>query len=201
MRVIPLKKNPDIYSCNSYLILGEWNRLWDVNTLVDPGTDGYVIEEIDQLSTGCGKRAVEKVILTHEHFDHAGGILEIKRHYNCAVYAFKALEGVDGVVKDGQKLCMGDRRVEVIHAPFHSNDSICLYCADEGVLFSGDLPLRIMQSNGSYPVEFQELLTRLSRLRIDAIYSGHDKPLKKSAAETIRCSLANVRESMAYPQT
>ena len=43
MKIIPLKKNDKIYSCNSYLILGDWNRVEDVNTLIDPGIDGFVL--------------------------------------------------------------------------------------------------------------------------------------------------------------
>ena len=37
MKIVPLKKRPGTYSCNSYLILGDWNRIEDVNTLIDPG--------------------------------------------------------------------------------------------------------------------------------------------------------------------
>jgi glyoxylase-like metal-dependent hydrolase (beta-lactamase superfamily II) len=196
MKIIPLKKNPRIYSCNSYLILGAWNQLQDVNTLIDPGTDGHVVEEIEQLSTGCGKRGVEQVILTHEHFDHAGGVSAIKQRYGCRVYAFKALGGVDEVLLDGQKLHVGDRYLDVIHAPVHSNDSICLYCAEEGVLFSGDTPLSIMKSGGSFCQVYLDLLVRFSRLRIDAVYSGHDEPLWGDASEIIRRSLANVKRSM-----
>ena len=47
MRVIRLPHNLNIYTCNSYLLLGDWNVLGDVNTLIDPGTDGSVINEIE----------------------------------------------------------------------------------------------------------------------------------------------------------
>lgn len=79
MKVMQLTKNRDIYTCNSYLLLGDWTRRDDVNTLIDPGTDGSVIEQIERPSTGCGKKGVVQVILTHEHFDHASGAAEIKK--------------------------------------------------------------------------------------------------------------------------
>jgi glyoxylase-like metal-dependent hydrolase (beta-lactamase superfamily II) len=73
MKVIQLKKSDKVYSCNSYLILGDWNHIEDLNSVIDPGTDDFVLDEIEHLSTGCGKVAVEQVILTHNHFDHSGG--------------------------------------------------------------------------------------------------------------------------------
>lgn len=196
MKVMQLTKNRDIYTCNSYLLLGDWNRLDDVNTLIDPGTDGSVIEQIERLSTGCGKKGVEQVILTHEHFDHAGGAAEVKKNYNCPVLAFKPGKGVDGVLRNGQKLVVGDRTLEVIHAPFHSNDSICLYCAEEGLLFSGDTPLRISMEWGSYSQDFVNFLTRLSNVKLEAVYSGHDEPLTAEATKVIRRSLAQVLASV-----
>ena len=195
MKVVQLARNLDIYTCNSYLLLGDWNRLEDVNTLIDPGTDASVIRQIERLSTGCGKKGVEQVILTHEHFDHAGGAAEVKKIYNCPVLAFKPGKGVDEVLRNGQKLLAADRTLEVIHAPFHSNDSICLYCAEEGVLFSGDTPLKIMRAGGSYSQSFSNLLARFSRLRIEVVYSGHDEPLTVEAAQVVRRSHGHVLTS------
>lgn len=36
MKIIPLKRNNGRYSCTSCLILGDWNRLDDINTVIDP---------------------------------------------------------------------------------------------------------------------------------------------------------------------
>ena len=69
MRVVCLKSNPCQYSCSSYLILGDWNRIEDVNTLVDGGIDEFILEEISKLSTGVGKKGVEQIIHTHGHFE------------------------------------------------------------------------------------------------------------------------------------
>lgn len=62
MKVMQLANNRDIYTCNSYLLLGDGNRLDDVNTLIDPDTDGSVIKQIESLATGCDKKSVEQVI-------------------------------------------------------------------------------------------------------------------------------------------
>lgn len=197
MRVIPLKRNPKAYSCNAYLVLGDWNRLEDVNTLVDIGSDGFIIDEIERISTGCGKKHVEQVILTHGHFDHVSGLPDILKQYNPTVYAFSNDGEAMELLKDGQVIRMGDRDLSVIHAPSHSNDSVCLYCAQEKVLFSGDTPLRILTPKGSYEPAFVSLLERLALMDIQVIYSGHDPPVRSNACGVIRATLANVRAAVS----
>lgn len=72
MKVFQLAQNPEKYSCRSYLILGTWSTLDDVNTVIDPGIDGSIIDQIEKIYTGVGKKPVDLVVLTHNHFDHAG---------------------------------------------------------------------------------------------------------------------------------
>jgi glyoxylase-like metal-dependent hydrolase (beta-lactamase superfamily II) len=169
--------------------------LKDVNTLVDVGIDGSVIAEIEKINTGVGKRPVEQIIVTHEHFDHAGGMKETKSRFNARVYAYKKFDGVDEVLRDGQVLRIGDRDFEVMHMPGHSSDSICLYCEEERALFCGDTPIRIMTSGGSYSREFVDALERIARRYIKTIYLGHDKPIRERAVDVMRTTLINVKNS------
>ena len=194
MKVIPLR-DERIYSCYAYLILGDWNRLEDVNTLVDVGTNGSVIKQIEQVNTGVGKKPVEQVILTHGHFDHAGGLPAVKARYHPRILACAELNSGSSMLADGQVLMAGDRELEVIHIPMHSQDSICLYCASEGVLFSGDTPLRILSPGGTYPECFITAMERLATLRINRMYTGHDG-LIQDAAGMIRETLRNIQGSM-----
>ncbi len=181
MKVIPLKRNPKTYSCRAYLVLGSWNRLEDVNTLVDVGIDGFVIDEIEGISTGCGKKPIEQVVLTHCHFDHASGLTAIINKYHPKVCAFTKIDGVDDLLGDGNMLRMGDRYFDVLHAPVHSHDSICLHCSQDGVLFTGDTPLRALAPNRVFISEQAPALERIARLRVEMIYSGHDEPLTTNA--------------------
>jgi glyoxylase-like metal-dependent hydrolase (beta-lactamase superfamily II) len=192
MKVVPLKSNPKAYSCMAYLVLGSWNRLEDVNTLVDVGIDGSIIDEIERIPTGCGKKPVEQVVLTHSHFDHVSGLTAIVEKYHPKVYAFTKIQGVDDLVDDGDMLRMGDRCFDVLHTPGHSNDSICLHCSRDGVLFSGDTPLRVHTPNGAFISEYVSALERMARLHVEMIYSGHDRPVTAKAGRMIGNTLANV---------
>lgn len=195
MRVVELSRNPLIYTCRSYLLLGEWNRIDDVNTLIDPGIDGSVLAEIEALSTGFGKNPVEQIILTHNHFDHAASAAIFKRHFGAKVYAWCDGEGVDELVYDGQTLNAGDSALQVLHTPGHSSDSICLYCQEKRMLFSGDTQLTIRSIGGAFTQEYVETLRRLAELPIDRVYSGHDQVMTSRISETILQTLANVRNS------
>ncbi len=177
MKIISLKKSDQVYTCNSYLILGEWNRIEDLNTVIDPGLDDFILDEIERTSTGVGKTAVAQVILTHNHFDHAAGLRFLKERYRCRVLAFSDGPGVDQLLEDGQMLKAGDGFLEVIHTPGHSSDSICLYAPKEKALFSGDTQLRVRAPGGSFPLEYVAAVQKLGDREIMRIYTGHDGAL------------------------
>ncbi|MCK4542235.1 MAG: hypothetical protein KAU17_08380, partial [Spirochaetales bacterium] len=64
MRVINLTENSSTYTANVYFVRGSWNAIDDVNTLVDVGRDSKIIERIDAISGGVGKKKIDQVILT-----------------------------------------------------------------------------------------------------------------------------------------
>jgi len=199
MRIINLTDRKSmIYSSNVYLILGNWSAIEDVNTLVDVGNDPVVLERIARAPTGVGKRAVEQVVLTHGHFDHAALLPAVRARYNPRVYAHALFAGADLVARDSQVLRCGDCSFQVIHTPGHSDDSICLYCAQEGALFVGDTPVVIRTVNGSYEPRFVEALERLCQLEVRSIYFGHGDPVLEGGQAVLLESLVNVKRSLPY---
>jgi glyoxylase-like metal-dependent hydrolase (beta-lactamase superfamily II) len=194
MKIINLTKGSKVYTSNVYLITGDWNTLNDVNTLIDVGADPLIIDKIQYVSTGVGKRPVEQVILTHNHSDHTAILDKIKQTYNPAVFAHaSAMEGLDVKLAGGEAIRVADRIFEIIHAPGHSSDSICLYCEEEEILFSGDNPLIINSSDTNYNKEYIDVLKHLCQKKISIIYFGHGKPLKKGCREALLNSLKNAR--------
>lgn len=194
MKVQNLTERSEIYTSNAYLITGTWNAIQDKNVIIDVGRDMSIIPKIESASTGVGKKRVEKIFLTHNHYDHVGILKEIKNLYGAKVYAASSsLELVDKVLVDSQIFKMGDEEFQVIFTPGHSSDSVCFYNRKNGVLFAGDTPLIIKTKEGSYDQSFINVLQRLSKLDIKTIYFGHGEPLYDGCNEIIEMSLKNIR--------
>lgn len=186
-----------IHSSNTYLVHGSGNALDDTNTLIDAGNDLDVIDHLLCTAPGLGKRALEQVILTHSHFDHAGALPYLRDYFDPVVYACSPFVGADVLLKDGQTLRYGDRTFEVIHTPGHTEDSICLYCQTDGILFAGDTPLVIRSSGGCYEDRFVCALERLCQKDVRAIYFGHGSPLTQRTRAVLAESLQNVKTAQA----
>lgn len=198
LKIINLTEDNGIYTSNVYMILGSHNALSDVNTLVDVGRDPNIIKKINSMSTGVGKRKIDQVILTHNHYDHAGLLPLIKEIYNPKVLAFSlSLKGIDACLKNGEILKMGDELFEVIHTPGHSHDSISLYNNHEGVLFVGDTPVIINSINDTFDEDFLNVLIQLSRKNINSIYFGHQDPIKTNAKKLIYNSLELLKKNIS----
>ena len=96
---------------------------------------------------------------------------------------------------------LADRWFEVIHTPGHTSDSVCLYCEQEAIIFSGDTSLIIPTTNGSYQEEFISALERIARRNITAIYPGHGSPITNGVKQLIYASLDNVRKGEIVKDT
>lgn len=196
MKVFNLTSNSKIYTSNVYLITGDWNSMGDVNTLVDVGRDPLVIDAISNAATGVGKKRVEQVILTHSHYDHASLLPKIVELFNPKVYAYsEAQADTTHRLKGGEVLKAGDRIFDVIYTPGHSNDSVCLYCKEERVLFAGDAGVAITSTDGSYEEGFVTGLEILCKKDIETIYFGHGPPMHEGCNKLLRTSLDNVKKS------
>lgn len=193
MKIYNLTRDSDIYTSNVYLVTGTWNRLTDTNALVDAGRDFTALQTIFRLPTGVGKKQVEKLFLTHSHYDHAGMVDNIRKVFNPVVHAYsRSLEGVDRFLNDGEEIKLGDRYFEVIHSPGHSSDSVCFYCHEDRVLFAGDAPVIIRSNDYGYSESFIKAMEKLCRRDIRVIYFGHGMPMVEGCNEAVKRSLENI---------
>ena len=197
MKVISVAGNNQVYTSNIYLLLGEWKRIEDVNTLIDVGNDPSIIDIIENMNTGIGKNKVDQVILTHDHSDHTGILPLIKSAFNPRICAFSPfLEGVDQILNHGDTLRAGDCTMEVIYTPCHTYDSICLYVKEQGDLFTGDTPFMIQTEDGNYEDRFYQAMRSISSRDIRAIYPGHGAPITRDIQGILFNSLRHIRKSM-----
>jgi glyoxylase-like metal-dependent hydrolase (beta-lactamase superfamily II) len=174
MKIFSLNDNSKIYTSNVFLVLGEWNGIEDVNTLIDVGCDHSIIPMIDIINTGLGKKKIDQVIITHSHSDHSGLLPVIKEVYKPVVYAFNPhLPGVDRILHDGDFIKIGEKQFEIYHITSHSFDSVCLYNEADGILFAGDTTFPIEFENKKLEEENKQVLLRLCGKKVTRIYYGH----------------------------
>ncbi len=178
MRIDPVPVNTEKYASRAYLIRGDFNKLEDINALVDTGADQSAADFIETINTGAGKKKLDLIVLTHCHFDHTGGVKELKKRFGTPVAAMSGEIYVDRILKNGDILKLGDRNFEVIHCPEHSNDSVLLYNWDKKILFSGDTNFDFKSSDFTLGKRFVEVFERLMELGVDVLYPGHGSKIE-----------------------
>jgi glyoxylase-like metal-dependent hydrolase (beta-lactamase superfamily II) len=198
MRVRCLERNDRIYSSNVYLLLGDWSRLDDVNTLIDVGADPAVLPFIEAAPTGVGKKKVDLVLLTHRHYDHSIMLPAVRQAYAPTVAAWGPVgDGVDVSLSDGQCLHVADDVLEVIHTPAHTDDSVCFYNEATRALFVGDTPVLVQADDHIYSEAFIAALARMAARPVESIHFGHGEPLTTACNDRLETSLQHIRHAKA----
>ena len=189
------------FSCNVYLIQGNGNTAQDVSTLIDVGNDPSVFDRISHMAAGIGKKRIEQVILTHSHFDHTAILELVRERFKPVVYARSTSLEADVLLEDGQVIICGDREMQVLCTPGHSEDSVCLYSPADGALFVGDTPVVVRSSDGNYEDRFVRSLERLCGKEVRTIYFGHGDPITKNAHQVLLGSLKNASRARTIPES
>lgn len=122
--------------------------------VVDPGGDGEaLLAEIGGLGL-----TVEKILLTHGHFDHVGGVRILRERTGAPVYAHaeevdrmrtagrqggmfgltvRNAPAPDVLVREGDVVALGDQRFTVLHTPGHTPGHVTFLTGE--MAFVGDL--------------------------------------------------------------
>jgi glyoxylase-like metal-dependent hydrolase (beta-lactamase superfamily II) len=115
--------------------------------LIDPG-ENYerILKELEGLK-------LERIILTHLHFDHITAAKKIKEATGALILCHKAdlkilnkdifsEKNIDTFLKDREIINIGSWKFKIISTPGHTPGSICLYLVGANghspILFSGD---------------------------------------------------------------
>jgi len=175
---------------NTYLVGTGSSRL-----LVDSGEGGK--EEWREGLQGVlqeEKCRVQKLLLTHWHHDHVGGVREVLEMNDNATEVLKwpreeakepdVLEGL-GVIqlKEGEEVGVEGAGLTVMHTPGHTSDHVVLHLKEENAVFTGDCILgegtAVFESLHHY-MKSLEVILALKPLRL---YPGHgpvvDDPVPK----------------------
>lgn len=164
--------------------------------LIDTGCDPAILEYLRGKKKRIGRSPVSKIILTHNHYDHARLINEIKGEFDAIVYASSPYAaGIDQVLIDGDVISCGRFHFEIVSIPGHTSDSICIYCPEEEILFSGDTPMMIWGTDNTYEKSFLHGFEELAKKKFHAIYPGHGEIIETGVPELIRQSLVNLHNS------
>ena len=196
MNVRNLSGQSTEYTSNVYHATGEYLQFRDLSTLIDVGRDESVLGALRTIRTGLGKKPVDQIFLTHSHFDHAGLLREILSRYAVPVYGHPQTR-IEGVIplSDGEQVRIADRECEVIWADAHSEDSVCYYSPDDGILISGDIPVRIYTRDGVYNPGFLPIFERFCSFELKVIYPGHGDPITDNLPHMLDESYANLKRS------
>ena len=181
----PVETNAYILACT------DTKKAWIIDAPKDCAAELIAEINLEGLS-------VEKIVLTHSHWDHIADLAELKKKFGCPVVVHREdvgnvehpgsdglslyfpIEGVipDQILEGTEILTLGNMQIQVIHTPGHSPGCICFYIPEEKTLISGDTLFRGCMGRvdlpTSEPSRMWESLRALSKLPGDTkVYPGH----------------------------
>ncbi len=203
------------YDSNIYVVLGKQP------TLIDCGTGLYHDTVANKINSIIDPHTITQIILTHEHYDHVGGVKKLYEltGENATIFAHKyavnkieqgestfarMLGGVmpkmpiDVHLDEGDTITVGDEQVSVLHTPGHTMGSLCLYAKKSISLLSGDT-IFAHGSFGRYDLPggdgtlLKQSIERIGKLEIINLYPGHEECIEGNAKQHIDLSLKNSR--------
>jgi glyoxylase-like metal-dependent hydrolase (beta-lactamase superfamily II) len=172
---------------NTYLVGRRHPILIDTGA----GMDGY-LPLFERYLGERGWRRPERVIVTHRHRDHLGGVAHLRERFPglpVAKMIWKDTDLPEGIadLRDGQRVEGDGVTLIPIHTPGHASDHLCFFLEEERALFSGDLILNgsttvIPEEDGDLGL-YMDSLRRVQALGVERIYPAHGPVIEDAAAK------------------
>jgi glyoxylase-like metal-dependent hydrolase (beta-lactamase superfamily II) len=155
---------------NTYLLDDGQRHL----AVIDPGPDDLPSHLDAILAAATPHGAITTVIATHRHSDHLPLARVLCERTGASLVGHRDLPGVERPVLDGQLVF---EALVAFETPGHTRDSLCLWDASQGVLFTGDLVLgtgtAVLDDTPGALADYLASLERLRELEPKVIYPGH----------------------------
>jgi len=160
------------YSTNSYILTC---RKTNQSVIVDaPG-------DVDLVLAQLNKTRPQYILLTHGHFDHIGGLVELKSALDIPVAAHLgdssdlALKP-DLFLNDGDEISMGAIKLRVLCTPGHTPGSICFLTGN--CLIAGDTLFPGGPGRTQSPHDFRQIVKSITEKLFGLpdsteVYPGH----------------------------
>jgi glyoxylase-like metal-dependent hydrolase (beta-lactamase superfamily II) len=164
--------------------------------IIDPGAEAEIIlRTVQQMGL-----SISLIVITHAHIDHVGAIRAVQARTNAQFAIHEAEKGFvfsapmrmltsvgltpvksppqpDRLLKDGDRIDIGDLHFEVLYTPGHSSGGISL--SGHGVVFSGDTLFNFGIGRTDFPGCSHERLMKSIREKLmvlpdeTIVYPGH----------------------------
>ncbi|WP_374545773.1 MBL fold metallo-hydrolase [Rhodoblastus sp.] len=175
--------------CKSYLIGCEPTR---AAALIDPE-----LSLIDHYLGAASQHGVHirYIVDTHTHADHFSASRELAKALNAPVVMHRLSPAPHASLRvdDGDMLIVGQLRLQVLHTPGHTRDSICLVAGDR--VFTGDTLLiggtgRTDLPTGDPHALYESLFDKVLKLPPETlVFPAHD--YKNRTSSTIGAEIAD----------
>lgn len=194
-------------SCNVYV-------LNEGKVLIDAGNYSGMVYDIAEEFEPDG---IEKIILTHNHFDHTGGLIELLNYCNPEIIVhrdtlpfvdFRPITFMQAMsaagreekviqVRGGEKIDAGEFELQIVATPGHAAGDISIYEPNLKLMFTGDMVfpgsyehtnLAAADEHVGDPEKLVRSLRRLIKFDVTYLMPGHGDPVLESGGEHIKNS-------------
>ncbi|HKN00592.1 MAG TPA: MBL fold metallo-hydrolase [Candidatus Binataceae bacterium] len=157
-----------------------------------------LVDALKELSNSSG---LERIVLTHAHVDHIGGVPQVRERFGDIEVLKMPWAGQDAKAGNLMTAIGHDAVVKTegatlraIHTPGHAPDHLCYYLEEERGLFTGDVVLgagtTVIPDDTGDLSQYMDSLHRLLELDLEAIYPAHG-PVIRKPKEKIREYIAH----------
>ncbi|HSR58095.1 MAG TPA: MBL fold metallo-hydrolase [Candidatus Binataceae bacterium] len=199
--VTVLGHNPSAFTgpgTNTYLV-GKSGR----PILLDTGQGVPIWAELldTALKELCHADGIDRIVLTHAHVDHIGGVKQVRARYSDMPILKKPWPGHDQAagapitaIDDNAVVRHDGVTLRAIYTPGHAPDHLCYYLEEEKALFTGDVVLgagtTVIPDDTGDLLDYMNSLRRLLELDLATIYPAHG-PVIRKPKEKIREYIAH----------